>query len=62
MENLGCFMAFDYFIAIILLIYLHASWWMWLIFIVGSLFWIFVWLIFYGGGGSSSDNPKQDKP
>lgn len=63
MENIGCFFAFDYFIGIIVLLCLHASWWVWLIFIAGGLFWFVVWLIFScgGGSGSSSGNSTQNK-
>jgi len=63
MENIGCFFAFDYFIGTIILICLHASWWMWLIFIAGGLFWFIVWLIFSSGSGSdsSSGNSTQNK-
>ncbi len=65
MENMGCFFAFDYFIGIIILLCLHAPWWVWLIFIAGGLFWFIVYAVSeWGGGGSdsSSDNSTLDKP
>lgn len=61
MKDMGCFFAFDYFIGIIVLLCLHASWWVWLIFIAGGLFWFIIWAISNSGGsGGSSDEPKQE--
>lgn len=56
---MGFFIIFDYIIAFFVLIAFHASWWAWLIYFGGALFWFVVWTLNDSDTGKKA-NEKQN--
>ena len=59
---MGTFFFIDYLVSFFILIAMDATWWAWLIYIVGILLWIAIWGSRDGGiKGNTINNQNQEQ-